>query len=46
MTLALGTVEIIMLAGVRIAAFLVVAPPFSSRAVPGQVKAMLALGLV
>lgn len=44
-TLALGTVEIIMLAGVRIAAFLVVAPPFSSRAVPGQVKAMLALGL-
>lgn len=45
LTLALGTVEIIMLAGVRIAAFLVIAPPFASRAVPGRIKAMLALGL-
>ncbi|HEY0119411.1 MAG TPA: flagellar biosynthetic protein FliR [Cellulomonas sp.] len=34
-----------MLAGVRIAAFLVVAPPFSNKAVPGQVKALLAVGL-
>lgn len=44
-TLALSTIEVIMLAGVRIAAFLVIAPPFASRAVPGRVKAMLALGL-
>ncbi|HMO11783.1 MAG TPA: flagellar biosynthetic protein FliR [Actinotalea sp.] len=34
-----------MLAGVRIAAFLVVAPPFAHRAIPGRVKAMLAGGL-
>ncbi|MBN9375949.1 MAG: flagellar biosynthetic protein FliR [Cellulomonas sp.] len=34
-----------MLAGVRIAAFLLLAPPFSHKAVPGQVKALLAVGL-
>jgi flagellar biosynthesis protein FliR len=34
-----------MLAGVRIAAFLVIAPPFSHRAISGQVKAMLSIGL-
>ncbi|WP_149203345.1 flagellar biosynthetic protein FliR [Actinotalea subterranea] len=45
LTLPLATVEIIMLAGVRIAAFLVIAPPFSHRAIPGRVKAMLALAL-
>ena len=45
MTLPLGQVGTTMLAGVRIAAFLVVAPPFSSKAVPGQVKALLATGL-
>lgn len=45
LTLPLATLEVVMLAGVRIAAFLVVAPPFSHRAIPGQVKAMLAVGL-
>lgn len=45
MTLPLGAVGTTMLAGVRIAAFLVVAPPFSSKAVPAQVKALLAVGL-
>lgn len=44
-TLPLGAVGTTMLAGVRIAAFLVVAPPFASKAVPGPVKALLALGL-
>jgi flagellar biosynthesis protein FliR len=34
-----------MLAGVRMVAFLVIAPPFSYRAFPGTVKAMLAMGL-
>ncbi|WP_448062718.1 flagellar biosynthetic protein FliR [Cellulomonas hominis] len=34
-----------MLAGTRIAAFLVISPPFSHRAVPGRVKAMLSVGL-
>ncbi|MCB2175963.1 MAG: flagellar biosynthetic protein FliR [Actinomycetales bacterium] len=45
LTLPLAAVEVVMLAGVRIAAFLVIAPPFSHRAVPGTVKAMLAMGL-
>jgi flagellar biosynthesis protein FliR len=44
-TLPLGAVGATMLAGVRIAAFLVVAPPFASKAVPGQVKALLAVAL-
>lgn len=44
-TLPLATIEVMMLAGVRMAAFLVIAPPFSHRAVPGRVKAMLAVGL-
>jgi flagellar biosynthetic protein FliR len=35
----------ILLASVRIAAWLVVAPPFSSRAVPGVVKALLSVAL-
>lgn len=34
-----------MLAGVRMVAFLLVAPPFSYSAIPMQVKAMLGLGL-
>ncbi|MCV2392772.1 flagellar biosynthetic protein FliR [Actinotalea sp. M2MS4P-6] len=34
-----------MLTGVRIAAFLIIAPPFANRAIPGTVKAMLAGGL-
>ncbi len=45
MTLPLGAVTTTMLAGVRIAAFLFLAPPFSHKAVPGQVKALLAVGL-
>jgi flagellar biosynthesis protein FliR len=45
LTIALATLEVIALAGVRIAAFLVIAPPFAHRAVPGRVKAMLAMGL-
>lgn len=44
-TLPLGAVTTAMLAGVRIAAFLFLAPPFSHKAVPGQVKALLAVGL-
>lgn len=44
-TIPLATLEVMMLAGVRIAAFLVIAPPFSHGAVPGRVKAMLAVGL-
>ena len=44
-TLPLGAVTTTMLAGVRIAAFLLLAPPFSHKAVPGQVKALLAVGL-
>lgn len=35
----------ILLASVRIAAWLVIAPPFSSRAVPGPVKALLSVAL-
>ncbi|OIH98804.1 flagellar biosynthetic protein FliR [Curtobacterium sp. MCBA15_009] len=34
-----------MLAGVRLVAFLVIAPPFSYRAFPGAVKVILGLGL-
>lgn len=40
-----GWVEAVMLSSVRIAAFIVIAPPFSYKAFPGRVKAMLALGL-
>ena len=43
--LPLTAVQTTMLAGVRIAAFLALAPPFSQRVIPGQVKAMLAIGL-
>lgn len=45
LTLPLASLEVVMLAGVRIAAFLVIAPPFAHRAIPGQAKAMLAVGL-
>jgi len=44
-TLPLAQVETVMLASVRFAAFLVIAPPFSHRAIPAQVKVMLAMGL-
>ncbi len=40
-----GRIEAMMLAGVRIVAFLVVAPPFSYRGIPARVRAMLAIGL-
>lgn len=40
-----GLIESAMLAGVRILAFLVIAPPFSYRGIPARVKAMLAIGL-
>ncbi|WP_024286279.1 flagellar biosynthetic protein FliR [Cellulomonas sp. KRMCY2] len=45
LTIPLATLEVVMLAAVRIAAFLVIAPPFSHRGIPGTVKAMLAMGL-
>lgn len=41
----MSAVEAVMLAGVRIVAFIVIAPPFSYKAIPGNVKAMLAVGL-
>jgi flagellar biosynthetic protein FliR len=37
--------EVLMLATVRMTAFLIVAPPFSSQAFPARIKAMLGLGL-
>ena len=43
--LDLAWIEAVMLAGVRFAAFLIIAPPFSYKAIPGRVKAMLAIGL-
>lgn len=42
---SLGAVGTTMLAGVRIAAFLVVAPPFAHKAVPPRVRVIVALGL-
>lgn len=44
-TLPLGAVGTTMLVGVRVAGFLAVAPPFAHRGVPGQVKAILAVGI-
>jgi flagellar biosynthetic protein FliR len=38
-------IEAVMLAGVRMVAFVVIAPPFSSNAFPLRIKGMLALGL-
>jgi flagellar biosynthetic protein FliR len=43
--LDLAWTEATMLAGVRIVAFLIIAPPFSSSAIPVRVKAMLGMGL-
>ena len=40
-----GWIEAVMLAGVRMIAFIVIAPPFSSKAFPLRIKGMLALGL-
>jgi flagellar biosynthetic protein FliR len=44
-TLPWAGMESVLLAGVRMAAFLVIAPPFSHRGIPGTVKAMLAMAL-
>lgn len=44
-TLNFAWIEAVMLAGVRMVAFLVIAPPFSYKAIPARVKAMLAVGL-
>ncbi len=43
--LELAWLEAVMLAAVRMTAFIVIAPPFSYRAFPARVKAMLAVGL-
>ena len=45
MSIDLSWLEATMLAAVRMTAFIVVAPPFSYRAFPGRVKAMLGVGL-
>ena len=45
LSLSLGALESLMLVGVRMVAFLVVAPPFSHRGIPATVKVMLATGL-
>jgi len=45
LTLPWVGLESVLLAGVRIAAFFVIAPPFSHRGIPGTVKAMLAMAL-
>ena len=37
--------EAVMLAGVRVTAFLVIAPPFSYAGIPARIKAMLGVGL-
>ncbi|WP_158372734.1 flagellar biosynthetic protein FliR [Cellulosimicrobium cellulans] len=44
-TLSLAAVQTAMLAGVRFAAFLLIAPPFAHRGIPGAVKAMLSVGM-
>lgn len=41
----LAFIEATMLAGVRMIAFIVIAPPFSTSAFPIRIKAMLAIGL-
>jgi len=45
LTFSLAAVQLVMLAGVRIVAFLVIAPPFSHGAIPGSIKAALSLGV-
>jgi len=41
----MGWLEAVALAGVRVTAFVVIAPPFSHNAIPMRVKAMLGVGL-
>jgi flagellar biosynthetic protein FliR len=45
LSLDLQWIEAVMLAGVRMVAFIVIAPPFSTNAIPLRIKGMLALGL-
>ena len=45
LTIDADRLEATMLAGVRLVAFFVIAPPFSYRAFPGTVKVILGLGL-
>jgi flagellar biosynthetic protein FliR len=45
LAISMGWIEAVMLAGVRMAAFLFIAPPFSYNAFPARIKAMLAIGL-
>jgi flagellar biosynthesis protein FliR len=45
LSLNLAWLEAVMLAVVRMVAFLVIAPPFSHRAIPARVKVAIALGL-
>jgi flagellar biosynthetic protein FliR len=40
-----GWLEAVLLAAVRVTAFLFIAPPFAHRGVPARIKAMLAVGL-
>ncbi|MBK4348670.1 flagellar biosynthetic protein FliR [Lacisediminihabitans changchengi] len=44
-TIDFGWLEAVMLASVRMVAFLVIAPPFSSNAFPIRIKAVLSVGL-
>ncbi len=44
-TFSAAWVEAVMLAGVRLTAFLVIAPPFSFAGIPARIKAMLGIGL-
>lgn len=44
-TLDFDWIEAVMLAAVRMTAFLVIAPPFSFNAIPLRIKGMLAIGL-
>lgn len=44
-TLSLANVQTTMLASVRVAGFLVIAPPFANKAVPGTVKVALAMAI-
>jgi len=45
LTLPWVALESVLLAGVRMAVFFVISPPFAHRAIPGTVKALLAMGL-
>jgi flagellar biosynthetic protein FliR len=44
-TLDLAWLEAVLLAAVRLTGFIIIAPPFSYKAFPGRIKAMVAIGL-